>query len=195
MSSAKAATHVRILEAALALLEASRGEPVRMTDIARRAGITRQAVYLHFGTRAELLIAATIHLDELNGSEERLAASRSATSGVERLDAYVTAWTQYIPDVYVVARAVLSMKDTDEAAAAAWELRMQDMWEGCEAAIQALACDGTLTAEHTASEATDILWTMLSIRNWEHLTIDRGWSQEKYVDTLRSLARRLFVAS
>ena len=85
------------------------------------------------------------------------------------------------------------MKDTDEAAAKAWDERMQDMREGCEAAIDALNATSMLSPEHSPKQATDILWTMLSVRNWEQLTIDCGWSQKKYVATLKSLARRIFV--
>ena len=164
-----------------------------MSDIARRAGITRQALYLHFATRAELLVATTHYLDELKGTEDRLAASRAASSGVKRLDAYIEAWGGYIPEVYGVARALLAMRDTDEAAAAAWDQRMQDMREGCEAAIKALKADNMLSPDHSPKQATDILWTMVSVRNWEQLTIECGWSQKKYVQTLKSLARRIFV--
>jgi hypothetical protein len=34
---------------------------------------------------------------------------------------------------------------------------------------------------------------MLSVRNWEQLTIECGWSQRKYIETIKSLARRIFV--
>ena len=71
-------TRSRILQAALELLEASQGKGVRMTDIAKQAGITRQALYLHFSTRAALLIATTHYLDELKGSENGSCASRTA---------------------------------------------------------------------------------------------------------------------
>ena len=77
MSSDNSKTRTRILQAALKLLEASQGQGVRMADIAKQAGVSRQAVYLHFSTRAELLIATTLYLDEVKGSDARLAASRS----------------------------------------------------------------------------------------------------------------------
>jgi AcrR family transcriptional regulator len=186
-------TRRKILEAALALLEASQGKGVRMTDIAKQAGISRQAVYLHFATRAELLIAATHYLDELKGSDERLAPSRSARSGVERLDAFIGAWAAYIPEVYGIAKALLAMQDSDEAAKEAWDTRMRDMREGCEAAINALNNDGMLSPEYAPDQATDILWTLLSVRNWEQLTVACGWPQERYVETLKSLARQTFV--
>ena len=194
MSNDNPGTRIRILKAALKLLEASQGKGVRMTDIAKRTGITRQALYLHFSTRAELLIAATYYLDEVKGSEERLVPSRTAQSGIERLDAFIEAWGSYIPEIYGIAKALLAMRDTDEAAAAAWDERMQDMRQGCEAAINALNSDNMLSPGHPPDQATDILWTMLSVRNWEQLTIECGWPQEKYIETLKSLARRIFVA-
>jgi AcrR family transcriptional regulator len=46
-----------------------------MSDIAKAAGLSRQAVYLHFPNRAELLISATKHLDE---KVDRRAALRKA---------------------------------------------------------------------------------------------------------------------
>ena len=193
MSSKNPKTRDRILKAALELLEASRGQGVRMTDIAKRAGITRQALYLHFATRAALLIATTHYLDDLKGSEQRLLASRTARSGIERLDAFIEAWGGYIPEIYGIAKALLAMRDTDAAAAQAWDERMRDMRQGCEAAINALKRDGTLSPDHTPDQATDILWTMLSVRNWEQLTIECGWPQARYIETHKSLARRIFV--
>ncbi len=193
MSSDNPETRERILKAAWRLLEKSQGRGVRMTDIAKRAGITRQALYLHFSTRAELLIATTHYIDEVRGSDERLAPSRSAQTGTERLDAFITAWGTYIPEIYGMAKALIAMSDTDDAAAKAWGQRMEDMREGCEAAIRALNSDNMLSSTYSPDQATDILWTLLAVRNWEQLTITCGWSQEKYIETVKSLARGAFV--
>lgn len=193
MSSDHLDTRERILQAAWNQLEINQGTGVRMGDIARQAGISRQALYLHFSKRSELLIATTRYIDEVKGVDGRLAASRKAATGAQRLDAYVEAWGNYIPEIYAVARALLAMKDTDEAAAAAWADRMQALRHGCEAAIAALERDRMLSNEHTRQDAIDILWTMLSVRTWEELTTDCGWSQQKYVATTKALARRLLV--
>jgi len=166
---------------------------VRMTDIATEAGISRQALYLHFSTRAELLIATTLHIDEVQGSDERLQASRAAKDGVERLDAFIEAWGNYIPEIHGVAKAMLAVLDTDADAAEAWGRRMQAMREGCQAAIVALEKDKTLSPEWTVDTATDLLWTMLSVRNWEQLTKDCGWSKKEYVDRLQMQAKQIFV--
>lgn len=192
MSRESQNTRTRILTAALKLLET--GEKTRMTDIARAAGISRQALYLHFETRADLLIAVKRHVDELNNSDDLLAASRAATTGVARLDAYIEAWGGYIPVVYKVAKPIMAMAETDEAARAAWNERMAAMRHGCAAAVDALARDGRLRSEFDAETATDILWAQLSVPTWVALTEGRGWSQADYIARQKLIAKRLLVA-
>ena len=85
MSSEDVKTRTRILDATLRMLEKHRGRGVRMGDIAKAAGISRQAVYLHFASRTELLVAATKYLDEILDVDHRLAPSRAAESGIHRL--------------------------------------------------------------------------------------------------------------
>jgi AcrR family transcriptional regulator len=193
MSSSVPDTRERILTAAWILLEESGGQGVRMADVAKKAGLSRQAVYLHFPSRADLLIATTRHIDAVKNVDARLAASRDAASGVARLDAVIAAWGNYIPEVHGVCSALLAMRDSDTAAAAAWDDRMRALREGCAAAVRDLAADGTLSPELDQEEATDLLWTLLSVRNWEHLTEDRGWSQERYVAAMIMMARRILT--
>jgi AcrR family transcriptional regulator len=193
MSSRNLQTRNRILNAAWKLLEANPSASVRMSDIAKEAGISRQALYLHFPTRAELLVATTLHLDAVKNVDERLARSRNASTGVERLNAFIEAWGNYIPEIYGVAKALLAMRDTDEAADLAWSGRMQAVREGCEAAIKALKKDGALSPDHSPKQATDILWTILSVRNWEQLTIDCRWSQSRYIEITKLQAARVLL--
>lgn len=188
-------TRSKILDAALSLLEASDGGGVRMLDIAKAAGVSRQAVYLHFATRAELLIAATRRLDELKDVDARLVASRSATTGAERLERFIEAWGNYIPEVYSVARALMEMQTHDPEAAAAWSDRMDALRHGCEAAVKALKRDGTLAPNISLQKATDLLAMLLSIQNWEQLVQHRGWSQPQYIDAMKSIAAKTLVAA
>jgi len=189
MSSMNPNTRTRILNAAWKLLETG-GSKVRMSDIAKAAGVSRQAVYLHFPSRAELLVATTRHIDEEKDVDARLAASRSATSGRKRLELFIEAWGGYIPEIYGVGRALMAMQDDDEEARQAWEDRMQAVRHGCEAAVQALAADGTLRPDLTTDAAADLLWTLLSVRNWEQLTRQVGWSQDDYIERIKDLAVR-----
>jgi len=193
MSSENIETRARILEATVKMLEGGEGRGVRMGDIAAAAGISRQAVYLHFTSRTELLVAAVKHLDEVLESDRRLAPSRAATSGVKRLELYIESWGRYIPQIYRVAKGLMLAQDTDEAAAAAWKDRMLAMRDGCRAAIEALHADGSLAPEWTPRRATDALWTMLLVPNWENLTTECGWSAQQYIRWMKTLAKRTFV--
>lgn len=174
-------------------MEEWRGRGVRMSDVAEAAGISRQAVYDHFGSRARLLVATTHYVDEVRGLEERRRRFRAATNGVERLEAYVEFWGNYIPEIYVMAKALLAVRETDEAAGAAWDDRMGAVRKSCRHTIDALHRDGMLAPEWSLEEAIDLMWTMLSIRNWENLTIECGWSTSLYVDRMQKLLRRTFV--
>ena len=193
MSSPNPDTRKRILQATADLLSEGGGAGVRMSDIAKRAGISRQAVYLHFANRADLLIATTFYVDELNDTDARLVPSRTAKTGKERLDTFIEAWAGYLPEIYPIGKALIVMGPMDEEARSAWAQRMQDMREGCEAAINALKRDGDLAPGMTAAQATDLLWTLLLLPNWEHLTQTCGWSQKQYEKHIKATARRLFV--
>lgn len=169
------------------------GQGVRMSDIAALAGISRQALYLHFASRAELLIATTHYGDRLKGLSERLRRWDAATSGVERLDAFVEFWGNYIPEIYGIARALLAVRESDEAAATAWNERMDAVRSGCRISIEALERDGMLAPVWNREQAVDLLWSMLSIRTWEQLTSECGWTHSEYVERMQILVKRAFV--
>jgi AcrR family transcriptional regulator len=193
MSSGESETRTRILEATRRLTEEHRGRGVRMRDVAEAAGISRQAVYDHFGSRAKLLVETTHYVDEVRGLEERRRRFREATTGVGRLEAYVEFWGNYIPEVYGMAKALLVARETDEAAAAAWDDRMSAVRESCRRTIEVLHRDGMLAPEWSRDVAVDLMWTILSIRNWEQLTTECGWSTNQYVSRMQKLLKRTFV--
>lgn len=185
-------TKEKILQACRRILE-EQGAGARMSDIAKAAGVSRQAVYLHFPTRAELLIATIRYAGDQECIDEILIPSRTAQSGEERLNAYLDAWGVFLPLIYPVLRALLAMRDTDEAAAAAWDDRMVAMREGCQAAIDALEHDGRLLAGLSNERAVDTLWTLMSVRNYEHWVLDLGWSVADYTAELKRITRAVLV--
>ncbi|MEO1001271.1 MAG: TetR/AcrR family transcriptional regulator [Pseudomonadota bacterium] len=191
MSSTPADTRTRILGATLSALAG--GEAARVADIAKAAGISRQALYLHFPTRADLLIAAARHLDALRDVDARLAESRAAATGQARLDAFVAAWGAYIPEIHGVATALRALQDRDAAARAAWDDRRAAIRDGCAAAVAALARDGALAPEFSDEEATDLLAALLSVETWEALVPGAGWSQERFIAAMQAAAARLIV--
>lgn len=195
MSRENQTTRARILSATISLLESGSAPAVRMSDIAKASGISRQALYLHFPNRADLLVAAVRHLDETHQIDARLAPSRAAADGVERLREWVSVWADYIPQIYGVAKALLALQHSDAEARAAWQDRMAAVRHGCAAVITALENQGRLTDALSPDEATDLLATLLSVHGWEQLHQEANWSQQRYVEVMQQTAARILLAN
>ena len=164
-----------------------------MADIAQAAGVSRQAVYLHFPSRGELMIAAVRHLDNVYGLDERVRQFREAKTGVEIMEAFVGFWGNYIPKIYGVAKALMLSRETDEGAAAAWNDRMNSIRSGCRRTVETIEHEGLLSANWTVDEAVDLMWTMLSIENWERLTAECGWTSSQYVERMQLALNNVLI--
>ena len=92
MSSTQLSTHDRILETTWHLMEKSQGQGVDIADIAKAAGVSRQAVYLHFKSRTELLIETTRYIDKTLHFNERIMEACRPSIGFVSLDDYVRIW-------------------------------------------------------------------------------------------------------
>lgn len=194
MSSGDSGTRQRILKQALQLLEKNQGKNVRMGDIAKAAGVSRQAIYLHFKSQADLMVATVQFGDELQGAAELVAPWREA-KGADKLDTWIEFWGNYIPKIFGVAKALMLARETDEAAAVAWNDRMNDVRKSCRKTIQELSSKDLLDDRWSVKSASELLWTMLSIPAWEQLTVACGWSDKQYVERMKLLARQTFLTN
>ena len=88
-------TRERILRATWRLLEERRGQNVRLEDVARAASVSRQAVYLHFGSRTTLFVETARYADESLKLMERIREACDAETGVVAIEAYVRFWASY----------------------------------------------------------------------------------------------------
>ena len=194
MSSKKEDTRKRILEATWHLMEQHKGRGVAMSDIADKAGVSRQALYLHFKTRTELMVATVQYVDEVKNLDKRLKKLDSADSGVELLERYIEVWGNYIPEVYSLAKALLNTRENDEATAVAWNGCMSTLQELCARVIETLKKEGSLDSKWKKSEAVDMLWAVVSIHSWEQLVMECGWSNRRYVARMKVLLGSALVS-
>ena len=185
-------TKKRILKTTWTVLE-TKGSNSRMSDIAKAVGISRQALYLHYPTRAELLIATTKYIDYVKKVDQRLELSRTARTGIQRLHAFIRAWGGYIPEIHGMSVALRNMRENDKAAAEAWDDRMQAVRHGCQAAVIAIAKDGKLKSDLSEQIATNLHWKLLTVENWEKLALDYAWSQLAYEDKIIELAKAVLL--
>ena len=181
MSRKEIDTRSRILKTTWALLEKNPGRSLSMSEIAKASSVSRQALYLHFASRAELLIATTHYVDEVKELDQRLAKVEQCCSGTEMLQVLITEWGNYIPEVYGVSKALMMSKDTDEAAAEAWSEIMGCLYDLCVHVVQRLEKENIRSANWSKKDASDFLWTLISIQTWEQLTLDCKWSNDQYI--------------
>jgi AcrR family transcriptional regulator len=193
MSSKESKTRTKILDATWKLMEKQRGRGVRMSDIAKKAGVSRQAVYLHFDSRVELMSATTKYVDEVLGLDGRFAQVQEAKNAGEALEFFIEVWGNYIPEIYGISKALLAVRDEDEAAAAAWDECMECLRSASNEIVGGLEGEGSLSASWDKEEAGELLFAMLSIQNWEQLTLGCGWTQAGYVEGMKLMLRRTLL--
>jgi AcrR family transcriptional regulator len=172
-------TQTRILETAWTLVN-ERGIGVPVGQIAAAAGVSRQLIYVHFTSRAGLLVAMTRHQDARSGFRERALATRDLPPAAA-LEALVRAWCQYLPEILPVALALEAALIAGEEGAAAWRDRMGELHQAFRFATTRLQGAGELAPGWTAATAADWAWAQVQPSIWLHLVDERGWSEEEYV--------------
>lgn len=187
-------TRIAILRAAQRLLDRYGPERVRMSDVAREAGFSRQAVYLHFGSRAGLLVALVEHVDRTAGIEARVAAVLAAPDGPEMLRRFIHFHAEFNPHVHAAGNAIAHARHRDPDAAAAWESRTQGRLAGCRELVRRLVAEGRLAAGWTAEEAADLAWALTALDTWHALVMERGWTSAQYEQHLHRVLRSALLA-
>ena len=185
----------RILDAALSLIESRGGADVTMAEIAAAAGLSRQAVYLHFSDRAELLLALVRHVDEKRGLGRELRKVLEAPSGTEALAEIVALQARMNPRVWAVARALDAVRRSDPEVERSWQDRLANRLRGCRDIVGRLAREGKLRPGLGEREAADLLWSLTSLRTWEDLVLERRWTPAQYRERLTALLRETLTVA
>lgn len=186
-------TRTRILDAAWALLE-ERGTTVRIADIAAKAGVSRQAVYLHFGDRSSLFVALGDHIDVSFGRDDLRKHVFGAPSGVESLRRWVRTMSWYTAKIDSVSRITELAAESDEALDAVWRDRMIGRRSHVSRIAERIAADGRLAAGWSADAAADLIFTVTLPGPWRVLTSVLGWSMEQYAEQITGLLERSILA-
>ena len=187
-------TRERLLDVATRLLIERGYHQVGMDEIAREAGISRQAVYQgHFSSKAELLLALVRRVDELADIPRRAGRVRQARNGVEALEIAVEVVMSIERDIHDLARVFEAARTEDPAFEAAWQDEMRRRRGFAQAVVRRLDEEGRLADGWTAEEAADFLWATTSTWTYQALVVERGWSEERLVEQLKRVLRGALV--
>lgn len=140
-----------------------------MAEVAERAGISRQAVYLHFPDRAGLLAAVRQRFVlPPHGSIAEAPSARAALSAV------LAGLAETYPALWPVLQA-------------AGAAELPDRLELCQALAGRFRDEGALAPHLAPGTAADILFSLTSPALWHELT-QRGWDAARYRSHIGYLA-------
>ena len=185
-------TRERILAATLDLLGRADG-PIAMGAIAKAAGVSRQTLYLLFADRADLFVALVRYVDEKRGLATELGRIDAAPSGVSALALMVDLQARHNPGLKPVADAFELLRRQDPGVQQGWQDRLDNRLRGCRAIVGRLAADGTLKVGLDQDVAADLVWSMTSLRMWDDLVAQRGWTADQYRERVMDLLKAAVV--
>ena len=171
-------TRTRILAAAWEITQKRGIAAVTLGDVGRRAGVSRQSVYLHFGNKATLLVEMAHRVDRTSGFTQRLAATRDLPP-LEGFRQTLEEWFEYVPSILGLARALEAAAVNDADGADAYRDRMDDWWNGIRIAVARLDDSGRLAVGWDVDLATDWVWTIVHPSAYQHLVVERGWDHTR----------------
>jgi AcrR family transcriptional regulator len=167
--STEPTTRSRILMAALACAADARAD-CTMGEVAAKAGLSRQAVYLHFPNRDALLAALAEHLA---AAARTPAEAPSARAGLTTLVAHLS---EEHPRAWPLARR-LGENPGDGSRRAA-----------CRKLAERFQAEGALSPHLSLTAATDLLFTLTSLAVWAELVPGLGWDAGRYRSHITYLA-------
>lgn len=174
------------MAAALALLEENAGAPVSMGDIAARAGVSRQAVYLHFPDRTSVLVEASRAADAANRTPRQARVDEAPTAAAALREA-VSLQAYLKPRLHAMTVALGVMRRSDDAAEAAWQERDRARLSRCLAVAERMRDEDVLRDDLNVDDAAALIWVATSPAVWEDLTRSLGWTGAKYTRVVQGL--------
>ncbi|HEX6721513.1 MAG TPA: TetR/AcrR family transcriptional regulator [Burkholderiaceae bacterium] len=181
-----------MLQAAWALIDARGHANFSLVELASETGLSRQTLYLLFGSRAGLLTALVEHLDANSGVPARLAALREG--GTHNFEAYLRAWFDYLPVVLPLARALSAAGATgDEDARLALQSGIAKLRHGFTRMARALHDERRMRAGWTVAQAADWMVALTHVDLWQHLVVEARWKPADHVDRVVATLRETLL--
>ena len=188
MSSGQSETKQKILDAAFAMLDEGR-VPLVIDDVARAADVSRQAVYLHFSSRAELLVQASDDMRRRIGFDDALGGVLGSPTGDDALETLLRVHVRFQPRIVRALRAVEAERLRDPTVEKAWQSRPTRGKHTVRRVVERLQAEGRLADGWTVDDAAALISALLSPATTDDLTGRRGWSRPRLLTRLRDMIR------
>ena len=192
MSSRRSQTRTQILDAARVLFEEHGYHGAGLEAVGRKAGVSRQAIYLHFPSKSELLTALHLHVFDtaVVPAVDRHPVT-AAMPALEVLDATIAANVEVISSVWRIHEALATARrqhpEVDETLRPREEERYRELVD----IGMRLEKEGELPPEIDVGTFADMYWGLMNVGTYRSLVIERNWSLEEYERWVRRTIKLL----
>jgi AcrR family transcriptional regulator len=189
-SGGRPETRIQILEAARAVFEEFGYYDAGLGAVAKRAGVSRQAIYLHFESKADLLTALHLHIyaTDVVPAIERQEIT-GAASALEALDAMIAVDVEVVSKVWRIHEALQIARRQHPEVEETLRPREEDRYAGLLDLGRRLEREGALPAHIQARGFADLLWGLMGVGTYRSLVLERRWSHEEYQRWVRNTIR------
>ena len=161
-----------------------------LAAVAKAAGVSRQAIYLHFPSKVELLTALHLHIfaTDVVPVLERHPVTDAMTAW-EAIDATIAVDVEVADKVWRIHEALTMARRQHPEVDQTLIPREEEHYEGLLDVGRRLERDGALPPTMPVGLFTDMLWGLLNLGTFRNLVVERGWSLEQYRDWVRDTIR------
>ena len=158
--------------------------------VAKRAGVSRQAIYLHFSSKAELLTALHMHIyatDVVPALERH--PIQDAKTAFDELDATIAAEVEVAAAVWRIHEAFAMARRQHPEVEQTLRPREEERYGELLTLGRRLKREGALPPKTRAGTFADMLWGLISVGTYRSLVIERDWSLDQYRRWVRTTIR------
>jgi AcrR family transcriptional regulator len=189
-SGRRAQTRTQILEAARAMFEELGYHGAGLEAVAKRAGVSRQAIYLHFPSKAELLTALHLHIF---ATDVVPAVERHPITGemgaLDVLDATIAVDVEVASAVWRIHEALTTARRQHPEVDKTLRPREEERYGELLDLGHRLVREGALPPDIRVGTFADMLWGLMNIGTYRNLVVERGWSLDQYRHWVRDTIR------
>jgi TetR/AcrR family transcriptional regulator of autoinduction and epiphytic fitness len=192
-------TRLQIVEAARKLFSERGYTGATIDAIAMEAGVASETVYAAFGNKREILsklIDVSVVGDDrpipLMQREGPLSVmqEKNPLRQIEIFSHDIQEIMNRMAPIFEIMRVAAK---TEPEIADMLQQILKSRYHGMEKFIQYLSANVTLQEDLTQDEAAETVWAITSAELFTLLTIDRGWSSEKYEQWLAKTLKKLLL--
>ena len=189
-SSGKPETRTQILEAARGMFEELGYYGAGLGAVAKKAGVSRQAIYLHFPSKAELLTALHLHIfaTDVLPVVERHPITEQMTA-LDALDTMIAVDVEVVSKVWRIHEALTTARRQHPEVEETLRPREDDRYGELLDRARRLKKEGDLPPGMRPGALADMLWGLVSVGTYTSLVNERGWSLDRYRRWVRDTVR------